>query len=76
DTDASFTEILVTAGSYHTGGAQFVMGDGSVQFISETVDTGFLTDVANNANVTRGPSPYGTWGALGTRSGGEVNTDF
>jgi prepilin-type N-terminal cleavage/methylation domain-containing protein len=27
-----------TAGSFHTGGAQFVFGDGSVHFISENID--------------------------------------
>ena len=65
---------IISAASYHSGGAQFVMGDGSVQFISDTVDTGNLTSGQENltAPVTSGRSPYGTWGALGSRNGGEV----
>ena len=31
---------VMSAGSYHSGGAQVVFGDGSVKFISETIDTG------------------------------------
>ncbi|QDT15464.1 DUF1559 domain-containing protein [Alienimonas californiensis] len=63
---------VFSAGSYHTGGAQFVFGDGSVKFISETIDTGNL----NAALKTSGKSPYGTWGALGTRNGGEVVDEY
>ena len=67
--DDSFAEdVTVTAGSYHPGGIQVVMVDGSVKFLSETINAG----TSSAANVTSGKSPYGTWGALGTRSGGEV----
>ncbi len=59
---------LSSASSYHTGGVQVCFGDGSVRFISQTIDTGNLT----LPEVTSGPSPYGVWGALGSRSGGEV----
>ena len=60
-----------SAGSYHSGGVQVCMADGSVQFISDTIDTGDLT----LPNVISGKSPYGTWGALGTRFGGETVDD-
>ena len=56
--------------SHHTGGVNVTMLDGSVQFISNTIDTnsgGGLNQLA----VKVGPSPYGVWGALGTPSGGE-----
>ena len=63
---------IYSAGSYHSGGIQVCLVDGSVQFISDTIDTGNLNDPSLNANVASGRSPYGVWGALGTRSGGEV----
>ena len=43
------------------------MADGSVRFISETINTGSLAA----SEVTSGKSPYGVWGALGTRDGRE-----
>ncbi|QDT14492.1 DUF1559 domain-containing protein [Alienimonas californiensis] len=58
---------VISAGSYHGGGIQAVMVDGSVQFISDTIDAG---DDAL-PNPVAGPSPYGVWGALGTRSAGD-----
>lgn len=67
------TNGIWTPGSEHTGGAQFAMADGSVRFISQTIDTGNLATVAPAANGGD-VSPYGTWGALGTKSGGEVAT--
>ncbi|MFH5806723.1 DUF1559 domain-containing protein [Alienimonas sp. DA493] len=63
---------IYSAGSYHTGIVQVGMVDGSVQAISNTVDTGDLTAT----NPLAGRSPYGTWGALGTKDGGETNTEF
>ncbi|MDR2755959.1 MAG: DUF1559 domain-containing protein, partial [Planctomycetaceae bacterium] len=57
---------IISPSSYHKGGIQGAMGDGSVRFISETIDTGSIT----TANGT-GESLHGVWGALGTRNGGE-----
>ena len=54
--------------SYHPGGVNGVMADGAVRFFSETINTGNLSA----ANVTSGPSPYGVWGAFGSKDGGEV----
>ena len=65
---------VITAGSYHPGIAQVVMVDGSVKSISETIEA--RTDGMGEGNVTNGRSPYGVWGALGTRAGGEVETEF
>lgn len=53
--------------SYHPGGVNCLYADGSVQFVSETIDTGDTTQ----PQPTSGPSPYGVWGALGSRAGGE-----
>ncbi len=66
DTNAGDNSVI-SAGSYHGGGVQAVMADGSVQFINETIDVGD----DSLANVVAGPSPYGVWGALSTRSAGD-----
>ncbi|HRA89984.1 MAG TPA: DUF1559 domain-containing protein [Planctomycetaceae bacterium] len=63
---------IYSSTSLHTGGVQVLMADGSVRFISENIDTGNKTA----AEVTSGISPYGVWGALGSKSGGEVISDF
>lgn len=63
--------IMVPPSSLHTGGVNAAMGDGSVQFISENIDTGNLT--TGRAGRLQGPSPYGVWGALGTISGGDIS---
>jgi prepilin-type N-terminal cleavage/methylation domain-containing protein/prepilin-type processing-associated H-X9-DG protein len=62
---------LYPPSSNHTGGVNALMGDGSVRFISNSINTGNL---AANGTALQGPSPYGVFGALGTKSGGETNT--
>lgn len=59
-----------TPTSKHPGGVQVAMSDGSTRFISENIDTGNLAAVAPAAGSTS-PSPYGVWGALGSKSGRE-----
>ncbi|QEG43789.1 DUF1559 domain-containing protein [Roseimaritima ulvae] len=68
-------EGVFSASSNHAGGCQVVMADGSVRFITADIDTGDL----HQASVYRGSpiadtvdSPYGVWGAMGTRGGGPV----
>jgi prepilin-type processing-associated H-X9-DG protein len=53
--------------SNHPGGVNGVMVDGSVRFISDYINTGNL----NAPEVNAGPSPYGVWGAMGSKQGGE-----
>jgi len=60
--------VMWSPTSYHPGGVNAAFLDGSVRFISDTIDTGNL----NLPTVSSGPSPYGVWGALGSRNGGEV----
>ncbi|MCA9131318.1 MAG: DUF1559 domain-containing protein [Planctomycetales bacterium] len=61
-------EGIYSANSYHTGGVNASLVDGSVHFISSNIDTGNLALPV----PTSGPSPYGVWGALGTSAGGEA----
>ena len=56
--------------SNHSGGVNAAMLDGSVRFVSETIDSG---DAYSNA-VSSGKSPYGVWGAMGSINGGETVT--
>ncbi len=58
--------------SLHTGGAQVLMGDGAVRFISNNINTGNVA----LPTVTSGPSPYGVWGALGSIRGGEILGEY
>lgn len=62
--------------SFHPGGVNALMADGSVQFVSDTINTGNLavaevkSPSRTGANVIKA-SPYGVWGGLGSISGGE-----
>jgi prepilin-type N-terminal cleavage/methylation domain-containing protein len=60
--------------SHHPGGAHVLFGDGTVQFISDAIDTGDLTRGSPTSNGS--PSPYGVWGALGSIDGGDSTGEF
>ena len=67
------------ARSRHTGGVNACMGDGSVAFIKDSINSWnpWLITRPNRrspyTNVTGGPiPPYGVYQALSTRNGGEV----
>ncbi len=59
---------IFTPNSYHPGGVHASALDGSVRFVSDSIDSGDLTQTVPNA----GRSPYGVWGAMGTHMGGET----
>ena len=65
---------LMPPASNHPGGVNVLRCDGSVTFIPDSVDCGNMQapspDAPGNPNAD-GPSPYGVWGAFGTRNGGE-----
>ena len=58
---------IYSASSYHTGGVNVALFDGSVSFVSDTVDAGISTDLQNLTGI----SPYGVWGAYGSIAGAE-----
>ncbi|SMP62155.1 prepilin-type N-terminal cleavage/methylation domain-containing protein/prepilin-type processing-associated H-X9-DG domain-containing protein [Neorhodopirellula lusitana] len=68
---------VFSASSRHQGGCHVLMGDGAVKFITDSVDAGNqnATPVAQNGTGISAPgsrSPYGLWGALGTRASKET----
>lgn len=62
DDNPSWDYGIFSATSMHSGGCQVLLVDGSVRFVSDTIDTGKILP----------PNDYGVWGALGTRSGSET----
>jgi prepilin-type processing-associated H-X9-DG protein len=61
--------------SYHQGGANIAMVDGAVRFISDEIDAGSAhqpTVYLGSPTPPGSPSPYGVWGAMGTRSSSEL----
>lgn len=54
--------------SHHAGGVNACFGDGSVSFISDSIDC----NGSNQDSVKSGPSPYGVFGAIGSPNGGET----
>lgn len=71
-------EGIATASSRHQGGVHVLMSDGAVKFITDSIEAGnqaakpvLAGNSAPNA-VTGSASPFGLWGALGTRASKEV----
>jgi prepilin-type processing-associated H-X9-DG protein len=75
-TDFDNNEFMGAMSSFHPGGGQVAMGDGHVQFINQTINTGNLAAPDWPPDNRPGPSPYGVWGALGSRNGGEPISNF
>ncbi|MBB3208992.1 prepilin-type N-terminal cleavage/methylation domain-containing protein [Rhodopirellula rubra] len=68
--------------SRHQGGCHILMSDGAVKFITDSIEAGNgnqepvallgANTTPPNANTPGASSPYGLWGALGTRAAKEV----
>lgn len=74
------SEGMFSAGSRHQGGCHVLMGDGAVRFVTDSIESG---NQNQRPVQTRGPylpagseSPYGLWGALGTRGMKETVEGF
>ena len=72
---------ISTPSSNHSGGVNVVMCDGSVRFVSETVDCGDITNIMGGAANTggcdytwAGKSYHGVWGAMATPGKGETES--
>ena len=67
----------ISASSNHPGGVNVAMADGSVRFVSETIDCGDPTRFVgpqNEDHQVTGPSGRGVWGAVATPASGEAKS--
>lgn len=62
---------VLSASSEHGSGVQVLFVDGSVRFVSNSIDTGNSAVKPAFGEL----SPYGVWGAVGTRNSAEVVVD-
>ncbi|MDR2754233.1 MAG: DUF1559 domain-containing protein [Planctomycetaceae bacterium] len=81
--DNDEAKVLTTPSSFHAGGVNVALGDASVKFFSETINTtnldytiangvdGFPTGGTGDLKNYTGPAIYGVWSQLGTRAGSE-----
>lgn len=56
--------------SFHPGGVNMSMADGSLRFVADSIDVGDTSLPGPSINNLKG-SVYGVWGALGTKDGSE-----
>lgn len=75
--DQGIEDAIVSASSHHPGGVFALMGDGAVVFITNTIDCGDPTAAGvhhggTGASAPGSRSPYGLWGALGSRASQET----
>jgi len=65
---------ISSASSYHGAGAHVVFADNNVRFIPNSVDAGDagrLGPEGNDGPRSNLPSPFGPWGAMGTKDAGD-----
>ena len=72
-------EAVAPPSSRHQGGCHVLMGDGAVKFITDSIEAGNQesaqvrrSSMGMNWLAPGSPSPFGLWGALGTRASKET----
>ncbi len=61
--------------SRHQGGAHVLLGDGAIRFVTDSVEAGNSNSPCITQQYLAGKkSPYGLWGALGSRGGKETDS--
>ncbi|MFG0290199.1 MAG: DUF1559 domain-containing protein [Rhodopirellula sp. JB044] len=74
-----YDQMNATMSSRHQGGCHVLMSDGAVKFVTDSIEAGNSSNRCVNwwgkawkNNIPGDRSPFGLWGALGTRAAKEV----
>jgi prepilin-type N-terminal cleavage/methylation domain-containing protein/prepilin-type processing-associated H-X9-DG protein len=73
--NADSTSFIYPPQSNHPGGVNVAFADSSTRFLSNAIDCG-NTGAAPQPRNSSGPSPYGVFGALGSKAGADTVGDF
>ncbi len=71
------TTGILPPSSRHYGGVNVAFADGRVAFVTDSIDSGNTdqpTVYSGSPNLPGSKSPFGLWGALGTRDSAEIST--
>ncbi|MDO5308751.1 MAG: DUF1559 domain-containing protein [Planctomycetia bacterium] len=66
------SQFALAPTSRHSGGVNVCMMDGSIRFVSDTVDCGNQSAGCRGYPDIATASPYGVWGAMVTKAAGET----